>query len=659
MPGPWEKYQHAAAPPAGDGPWAKYAKAAQPKTEPAGTVHAPVDPTEGMSTTDKVLAGVGKFMSDRARGLHQLGNTLLDPYGIQAAINPAVAAQNEQLRQAQTEADQRDAPLMDTGAGKAGYMGSQLAELLLPVGMLRGTKAMSAVLPTTVRGNAIQGVVQGLAAPTGEGDSRAANATLGGGINTLTAGLFKGVGAARGAIKNASRPGLSSLDRSAAGVLTREADNPANLTRAAPSQVPGVQRDLAEETLDPGIARLSRNLRGTNKQFDALDRSNNAARVNALEKIAGSDADMSAALDARNNTTNSLRDAAFQEGEEFDAASAAQQTADRGSHAAKVRDIEKANERRRALGYSTQLPIPDAPASSSPKQALQSRIGEVIAKNNGNPAVQTALAVVGGALRQADDSVPGLYNVRKYVGDLLSGRAGGDTVSAKAASRELIDIRDAIDDELQRRAPSFSKYLTAYQDASRPINRMDVGRDLTDRSSGSAVLDPVTGHQVLTPAQFSKKARDLDAVAARATGFAKAKATDILSATDIATIKAIQDDLERQAFRATAGSGGNSHTFERQALQDRLAKGAGRQVLSRIPVVGRHASDFLGMLETSRNDRMKERLAYLVANPAEARRVLSALPPTGQKIVSDALTQLGGSVGRAAAALATMPGSRQ
>ena len=629
--------------------------AARVITEPSITVHAN-DPTADMSTTDRALAGVGKFLTERARGLHQLGNTLLDPFGIQAAVNPAVAAQNEQLKQAQTEADQRDAPLLDTGAGKAGYYGSQLAELLLPVGVLRGTKAMSAVLPTTVRGNAVQGVVQGLSAPVGEGDSRAANATLGGGINALTAGLFKGAGATYGALKNASKPGLSSLDRTAADVLTREADNPARLARAAPSQVPGVQRTLAEETLDPGIARLERNLRSTNRQFDAQDRANNWARVSALEKIAGTDSDMATALDARDTTTGALRDAAFNEGDAFDAANAAQQRAGNSAHAAKVRAIEKANEQRRALGYATQLPLPDAPASSSPKEALQSRIGEVIAKNNGNPAVQTALSVVGGALRQAEDSVPGLYNVRKYVGDLLSGRAGGDTVSAKAASRELIDIREAIDQELQRRAPTFSKYLTAYQDASKPINRMDVGRDFLQPSSGSATLDPVTGAQVLTPAQFSKKARDLDAVAARATGFGKAKAKDILSPSDIATVKAIQDDLERQAFRATAGSGGNSQTFERQALQDRLTKGAGRQVLRGVPVVGRYAGDFLDMLERSRNDRVKERLAYLVANPAEARRVLSALPPAGQKIVSDALTQLGGSVGRVVSAQATAPG---
>lgn len=603
---------------------------AQPLRQPRP---APVDPTADMSTTEKVLAGVGKFMSERVRGLRQLGNSLLDPYGIQAAVNPVVAAQNEQLKRDQTEADQRDAPLLDTGAGKVGYYGSQLGELLLPVGVLRGTKAMSAVLPTTIRGNAIQGVVQGLAAPVGEGDSRASNAALGGGINALTAGTFKGIGAVRGAVKNAGNTGLSSLDRSAADVLTREADNPANLMRDAPSGVPGVQRTLAEQTLDPGIARLERNLRSTNKQFDAIDRSNNAARVGTLEKIAGTDAQYANAEATREKVTGQIRDKAFREGERFDSTRASQ------------------NVMRRAVAQGTQI--------NSTKGPLEAHIQSIADANKGRPSVLSTMATVSKAVEDAGDSVSGLYNVRKYIGDLLSGKAGGDTSAAQAASRELMSVRDALDKELTRRAPTFSRYLMAYQDFSKPINRMDVGRALMDRSSGGAVPDAVTGEQILTPAQFSKKARDLDTVAQRATGFGKAKASDILSPSDIASIKAIQDDLERQYFRATAGSGGNSQTFERQALQDRLAKGAGRQALRHVPLVGRHAGDFLDMLEKSRNDRVKERLAYLVANPAEARRVLSALPPAGQKIVSDALTRLGGSVGHAGTALATMPGSRQ
>lgn len=689
MPGPWDKYAQA---PASSGPWAKYGQqASQGVTqEPTITVTAP-------ARLPGVLGDINDFGNDLGDAVvHHLGNI---PLGVAQAFAHyeknavdsanAVAPGQERTLTSLITGD-KGQPTTLVGKGKAAvdkvvgkldqyiadreknyqqatpdsvgsYAGATIGEVL--PWLVGGGEARAAGLvpkAQTLLGklglSATEGAAMGATQPVTGGNynqQKLLQTALAGVASPLAEGAIGGSKALVGLLKGG--PSVNPLDRAATDILTREAENPAALSKAAPSLVPGVTRTLAEETLDPGVARLERNLRSTNKQFDAQDRSNNAARVGALEKIAGSDADMAAALNARDTSTNSLRDAAFNEGQSFDAAHAAQQSASQTSHAATAEAIDRANTLRRSLGYTKQLPIPDAPPSSSPKEALQARIGEVIAKNNGNPAVQTALSVVGGALRQAEDSVPGLYNVRKYVNDLLSGRAGGDTVSAKAASRELIDIKGEIDQELQRRAPTFSKYLTAFQDASKPINRMDVGRDLLQPSSGSAVLDPVTGSQVLTPAQFSKKARDLDTVAARATGFAKAKAENILSDSDIATIKAIQDDLERQSFRATAGSGGNSQTFERQALQDRMKSGVTRGALRQVPVVGRFTGDFLDMLDKSRNERVKERLAYLVANPAEARRVLASLPPAGQKIVNDALLGIGGPVGR----LATTPGNSQ
>lgn len=474
---------------------------------------------------------------------------------------------------------------------------------------------------------ATQGAAMGASQPVTGGDYGTEKA-IQTGIGALASPIAEGATSVGGKVLAALRgPTVSPLDRAAADILTKEAENPASLTKAAPSRVPGVTRTLAEETLDPGVARLERNLRSTNKSFDAIDRSNNAARVGALDNIAGSDADYANAENIRDKVTGQIRDAAFREGARYDAAQSQQ------------------NLMRRAVAYGNQV--------SSTKGPLEAHIQAIADANKGRPSVLSTMATVSKAVQDAGDSIGGLYNVRKYVGDLLSGKAGGDTSAAQSASRELMSVRDAIDQELTQRAPSFSRYLRAYQDFSKPVNRMDVGRDLAN--SGGSVLDPVTGSQVLTPAQFSKKARDLDAVAARATGFAKAKATDILTPADIASIKAIQDDLERQAFRATAGSGGNSQTFERQALQDRLARGAGRAALRHIPVIGTHADAFLGMLDKSRNERVKERLAYLVANPAEARRVLSALPPAGQKVVNDALLGIGVPVGR----LASTPGSSQ
>jgi len=648
MPGPWEKYKQ----PSGDGPWAKYGqKPPEAATaEPDFTVKAP-DRLPG------VLGDINDFGNDLGDAtLHHLGSVPIglaqlvthgivdratagapsgdmEPEtGIASRVRNLARKEANALRSVAGGVDEyaanRERQYQQDVPDSAGsYIGATVGEVLPWLTGAAEARAAGLIPKATTRlGRLVLsslggGTMSALQPVTNNnfGSEKAIQTGIGALAGPAAESLAIGGSGLRNILRGSGAPKVDPLERAAAGILAREADNPANLTKAAPSRVPGVQRTLAEETLDPGIARLERNVRSTSKQFDALDRSNNAARVGALEKIAGSDADYANAENIRDKVTGQIRDKAFREGERFDSSRSQQ------------------NVMRRAVAHNQ---------ISSTKGPLEEHIQSIANSNKGRPSVLGTMATVSKAVEDAGDSVAGLYNVRKYIGDLLSGKAGGDTAAAQSATRELMSVRDALDKELTRRAPTFSRYLIAYQDFSKPINRMDVGRDLMDRSSGGAVRDAVTGEQVLTPAQFSKKARDLDAVAAKATGFAKAKATDILSPSDIASIKAIQDDLERQAFRATAGSGGNSQTFERQALQDRLKRGVGREAMRHIPVIGRHAGDFLDMLDKSRNERVKERLAYLVANPAEARRVLAALPPTGQKVVSDALAGIGAPVGR-------------
>jgi hypothetical protein len=662
MPGPWEKYQPAPADTPQDGPWAKYGAQAS-SSIPTMTVTAPRE------TTFERINDFGNDLGDAF--VHHLGNipvgaAQLIAHNLRDRVAPLVPKQEATLSSlitgqpadepglagtlrslgrkefgfvdnavnkldqyaAKREADYQ-ANVPDSGGS---YIGATIGEVL-PWLTGAGEARAAGVLPqaATKLGklglSAAGGSAIGTTQPSTSGNftkDKILQALSGAAAAPVAEGVAAGASKLGNVIAGALSGGqaVDPLDKAAAGIITREAENPAALTQAAPSAVPGVTRTLAEETLDPGVARLERNLRSTNKQFDALDRSNNAARVSALEGIAGTDADYAAAQNIRDKVTGQIRDQAFRQGERYDTSRAQQ------------------NLMRQAVAHGNQV--------GSTKGPLEAYIQSIAASNSGRPSVLSTMATVSKAVQDAGDSVGGLYNVRKYIGDLLSGKAGGDTAAAQAASRELMGVRDAIDQELTRRAPSFSRYLTAFQDFSKPINRMDVGRDLMAPSSGSAILDAETGSQVLTPAQFSKKARNLDAVAARATGFAKAKATDILTPQDLVTIKAIQDDLERQAFRSTAGSGGNSQTFERQAVQERIARGAGREALRHVPVLGRYAGDFLDMLDKSRNERVKERLAYLVANPDEARRVLAALPPQGQQIVSNALEGIGAPVARLA-----------
>lgn len=70
------------------------------------------DPTEGMSTFDKVRAGVGKSIADTGRGLGQLVGLV--------------------SREDVDRANALDESLMRTGAGKGGYIGGTVASFLTP-----------------------------------------------------------------------------------------------------------------------------------------------------------------------------------------------------------------------------------------------------------------------------------------------------------------------------------------------------------------------------------------------------------------------------------------------------------------------------------------------------------------------------------------------
>lgn len=573
------------------------------------------DPTDGMSWYEKYRAGLGKSLVDTYQGTKQLGVEIIgelagDRTGLTGssqleglitgekagsnAVTRWADRKSAELRAAEEDRRRTDAALMDTGAGTFGNVVGTVGQIFGPAAAARGTMVGRALLPATVRGNALQGLAVGGLQPVVEDGERGRNMAVG----TVAGGAGAAVPKAAGALtKLASgtlgRNTLSGAERRAGQIVAGEASNLDTLMQANPSAIPGVQRSLAEESLDPGIARLERLVRGKSNEFQPIDTANNAARVDALAKFGGDDASLRAAQSARTAAAKPLLGQAY---------------LDKGVDVGAVRKfVEKA-----------------------------------AADNATRPSVQSAITDVQKALDNAGDDVYSLYGVRKYIGDLLSGKAGGDKTYAKAASAELKDIQGVLDDEIAKKSPAFAQYLSAFKDGSKPINRMQIGQELME--SGGAVLDPQTGLQVLTPAAFTRKARDLDAVAAKATGFKKARASDSLLPEDIAAIKAVQDDLARQNFRAAAGSGGNSQTAERLILQDKV----GSSLLGKVPVVG----GFVEVLNTIGNQKVNTQLARMIAEPEYARKVLANLSKSDRAVVTKALIQIGGRGGAAVPALA-------
>lgn len=141
---------------------------------------------------DRGLSGAGKAVSDVGVGAGQLVRSGLE------AVNNGQAADRLGLPTTASvdEMKKRDAPLMNTGAGTAGYIAGNIAGTAVPLaGMARvGVPVAGALLnPTTYGAAAASGALNGALQPVGSDDSRARNIVTGAVAGAATNGLVNGV----------------------------------------------------------------------------------------------------------------------------------------------------------------------------------------------------------------------------------------------------------------------------------------------------------------------------------------------------------------------------------------------------------------------------------------------------------------------------------
>lgn len=103
---------------------------------------------------------------------------------------------------------------------------------------------------------------------------------------------------------------------------------------------------------------------------------------------------------------------------------------------------------------------------------VAAKIDEVLAKAK-RPAVRQALEQARKMLDapgsdDLDTSVPGLYETRKAINDLIEGRT--DNPTGQYAKKELIEVRAALDAQINAGAPEFGRYLDTYREGSRPLD---------------------------------------------------------------------------------------------------------------------------------------------------------------------------------------------
>ena len=648
------------------------------------------DPLEGMSGMQRGAAGFGMAYNDLYQGGKQrfvdqlLSGTQLSgglPIGVeqvssglrglgldrmagavdQYAVNPLQRAKAGMQADVAAERVATEPLRVGSGAGISGNILGTLSQFAIPGVGMRGTAG--------IRANAAQGGLLGYMMPSVSDSETAINSTLG-----ATAGAaIPVIGRTSNKLAQLlSRPKLTGAERRAGETILREAGGrPLNVEQ---SKVPGVRRTLGEATLDPGVMALERNARRTAPaDFAELDMQNNLARVRALESFAGDEGMIAAAEAARAKAANPLLKAAK-----------AVDGIDTNRLVSQISRLEKAQEGRPAIQTGLRQvrdlitrKIPDAErmqsalaplgeyvktsrGSATNREAAKEAIRQIkagewpsvsftkggkgtVGVGKTYDAAKDALAKSRAALGKETtgrDKLSELYNARKTINDMLSGKYGGDNAAALAGSRELIAVRNQLDRVLEKASPEFGQYMNTWRAGSKPIDRMKIGQELMGQKSGGAVLDPQTGVQQLTPAQFSKQARNLDRVAVNATGFRKAKAADYLRSEDIGSVRAIRDDLERQFKRAQNPAQPGSATMEAGEL---FKKTAVESLLSEagVPV----ASKVSGHFQKKATEKLNAKLQELIANPAEFQRVLAALSPQQREVVSKALMMVGGMAG--------------
>jgi hypothetical protein len=178
---------------------------------------APMDPTEGMSTGDKFVAGAGKSFVDTGRGLYQLGASIGHAAGM---------VSDEKMKQIQSDADEAkkyDAPLMHTTAGAAGDIGGGIAQIAALPELLPAKAAAVPLLADAASGAAFSG-----SQPTSTGESRLENTAEGAAGGAAGSLVGKGLGFIAQPLKNS----LSEAGQHAINILKQS----------------GIPLDLAQQT---------------------------------------------------------------------------------------------------------------------------------------------------------------------------------------------------------------------------------------------------------------------------------------------------------------------------------------------------------------------------------------------------------------------------
>lgn len=488
--------------------------AAPPPAPAATTPQAPAQPSWLDRTLNTTVGGLAALQHGLTLGLDRPVNALAN-----AAINYVSPGTGTRLQQAEDQSRQQfetehpiAAPVL-TAVGSMPTYATGEGILASAVPKMVG----AGFLPSVVNGasRAAQGAVTGGIAGYGLSGGTLPGALQGAAFGGLAPGVSALAGKAANLVKAGARlavPIPATTNSLANAIVDKFAGTPLARLDYSPL-VPGSQPTLAEAAGIPGISRLQNGLADSdpvaNNLLAARAQANAAARADALNAARGNESDLQSAVIQRDAITPG-----------------------------KV--------------FANKQPTNAQPVVDEIKSILGGTGG-------GRTSVQSALGKLQGTLTDADGNLlPAtsdpeyLYNsVRKQIGDQLD-KANLSDASGRQAARELLQVRDKLDDAIETGAPGFAQYRADYAAASRPIDAMKwlQSQNLTD-AQGNITLQKVQTALRNLGKQTSVVTKGVNDAAS-------------VTAEQRQTLEAIRDDLLRsQGINLSKSVGSN--TFKNAA----------------------------------------------------------------------------------------------
>ncbi len=361
--------------------------------------------------------------------------------------------------------------------------------------------------------------------------------------------------------------------------------------------VPGSLPTAGQAARNPGVAALERAASATNPEmtntFAERIAQQNAARVDVLDDLAGTQGAREFFAANRAGTAQQLYDEAYAKGASL-----------------------------------KQNPTTGQFRSKSEMAGIKGEITKLMDRPSVSEAMDSARRLAadeGVKLTDPAGSVKGLDYLKRALDDKISKATGNE-------QRVLVNLKNRVLTTIDNLSPSYAAARQTFQDMSRPINQMDTAQLIRDRA-----VNP-RGNMTL-----NAFARNLsDDTAASATGFRKATLENTLEPAQMNRLSSLLEDLRRSDAAMNAGRGVGSDTVQKLSYTNMMSQFG-------VPnfVRGSTAAQTAGNLLSRGSDTIYGRanreiaaqLAEIMQDPALAARALE-VARAGRAPGSNALAKL-------------------